>query len=166
MKKSNTSKRLKEIMNSRNLKQIDILKMCEPYCVKYEVKMNKSDLSQYVSGKNEPNQDKLVVLSKALGVSESWLMGFDDSYPSIVSSSHDLAVTLDQREYNLICEFRKLPIDAQDDIIFFTNSLRKRLTSYFSMVKDFHEVNAAHEIPGASAADKKHDDDIMDDDNF
>ena len=39
--------------------------------------MNKSDISQYVSGKVEPSQDKLVVLGMALDVTESWLMGFD-----------------------------------------------------------------------------------------
>ena len=43
----------------------------------YDVKMNKSDISQYVSGKVAPSQDKLVVLGMALNVSESWLMGMD-----------------------------------------------------------------------------------------
>jgi len=41
--------------------------------------MNKSDISQYVSGKVEPNQRKLFVLGKALNVSEAWLMGYDVS---------------------------------------------------------------------------------------
>lgn len=77
MKKYTTSERLKEIMDSRNLRQVDILSLVLPYCKEYGVKMNKSDLSQYVSGKVEPNQDKLVVLGMALGVNETWLMGFD-----------------------------------------------------------------------------------------
>lgn len=77
MKKKNTSIRLKEIMNDRNLKQVDILEMTKPYCIKYDVKMNKSDISQYVSGKVEPNQEKLFILAKALNVNEAWLMGFD-----------------------------------------------------------------------------------------
>ena len=77
MKKENTSIRLKQIMDNRNLKQVDILDMTKPYCVKYDVKMNKSDISQYVSGKVEPNQEKLFILAKALGVNEAWLMGFD-----------------------------------------------------------------------------------------
>ena len=41
--------------------------------------MNKSDISQYVSGKVEPSQEKLVILGMALNVSEAWLMGFDVS---------------------------------------------------------------------------------------
>lgn len=74
-----TSDRLKQIMKERNLRQIDILNLCLPICAKNNVKMNKSDISQYVSGKVEPSQEKLVVLGMALNVTESWLMGFDVS---------------------------------------------------------------------------------------
>ena len=75
--RENTAARLKQIMEERKLKQVDILNLSIPYCKKYDVKMNKSDISQYVSGKNEPGQEKLVVLGMALGVSEAWLMGLD-----------------------------------------------------------------------------------------
>lgn len=37
----------------------------------------KNDLSQYVSGKVEPRQEKLTILGLALNVSETWLMGYD-----------------------------------------------------------------------------------------
>lgn len=77
MKVCNTSVRLKSIMQERNLKQVDILRMSEPYCRKYNVRLNKNDLSQYVSGKVEPGQSKLFILGKTLNVSEAWLMGFD-----------------------------------------------------------------------------------------
>ena len=77
MKKVTTSDRLKSIMNSRNLKQVDILNLAKPFCEKYGVRLGKNDLSQYVHGKAEPRQEKLTVLGMALGVSEAWLMGFD-----------------------------------------------------------------------------------------
>lgn len=77
MEKENTSIRLKKIMAERNLKQVDILDKAKPYCEKYGVKLGKNDLSQYVTGKVEPGQKKLSVLSEALGVSEVWLMGYD-----------------------------------------------------------------------------------------
>lgn len=77
MKKENTASRLNKIMAERNLRQVDILERVKPFCIKYDIKMNKSDLSQYVSGKVEPSQEKLVVLGMALNVSEAWLMGFD-----------------------------------------------------------------------------------------
>ncbi len=75
--KENTSIRLKRIMEERNLKQVDIINKCEPYCKKYNVKLTKNYLSQYVSGKVEPKQNTLFILGKALNVSEPWLMGFD-----------------------------------------------------------------------------------------
>ena len=77
--KVTTSDRLKSLMEERRLKQVDILNLSLPYCKKYNIKMNKSDISQYVSGKVEPSQEKLVVLGMALNVSEAWLMGFDVS---------------------------------------------------------------------------------------
>ena len=90
MKISNISARLKKIMTDNNMRQVDILKRVEPYCQIYNIKMNKSDLSQYVSGKVEPSQDKLVILSMALNVSEAWLMGYDvpQSRGTIISAPH------------------------------------------------------------------------------
>ena len=75
--KARTADRLSEIMRERNLKQVDILNLAKPYCEKYKVKLAKSDLSQYVSGKVEPGQTKIFVLAHALNVNEAWLMGAD-----------------------------------------------------------------------------------------
>lgn len=73
----NTSVRLKQIMQERNLRQVDLLEMVKPFCEKYNVKINKSDLSQYVSGKVKPGQEKLSMLGMALNINETWLMGYD-----------------------------------------------------------------------------------------
>lgn len=80
MDRVSTADRLRQIMEERNLRQVDILNLVLPICARYDVKMNKSDISQYVSGKVEPSQEKLVVLGMALNVTESWLMGFDVSW--------------------------------------------------------------------------------------
>ncbi|MBR3368918.1 MAG: transcriptional regulator [Ruminococcus sp.] len=77
MKKYTTAERLRQVMSQRGLKQIDILLLAEPYCIKYNVKLNKNDLSQYVNGKVEPKQHKLSILGLALNVNEAWLMGYD-----------------------------------------------------------------------------------------
>lgn len=77
MKKSTTAQRLKELMAENNFRQVDIINMCKPYCDKYGIKMGRSDISQYLSGKSQPMQEKLIVLSLALNVSEAWLMGYD-----------------------------------------------------------------------------------------
>lgn len=85
MKKFKTSDRLKQLMKEQKLKQVDILNLCKPYCEKYNVKLAKNDLSQYVSGKVQPGSDKLSILGMALGVSETWLMGYD--VPRVNSSA-------------------------------------------------------------------------------
>lgn len=75
MKKSNTSERLKYLMNVKNLKQSDIIEMVNSMG-EY---ISKSALSQYVNGQSTPDQRKLTILSKALDVSEVWLMGYGDT---------------------------------------------------------------------------------------
>lgn len=77
MKICSTSDRLKQIMEARNLRQIDILNLCKPFCEKYGVKLGRNDLSQYINNNVEPKQDKLTVLAKGLNVDEVWLMGYN-----------------------------------------------------------------------------------------
>lgn len=77
MKTSSTALRLNEFMQKNGLKQIDIINRAKPFCCEYGVKLSKSDLSQYVSGKVEPGQNKLYILARALNVSEAWLMGYE-----------------------------------------------------------------------------------------
>lgn len=77
MKSSNTASRLKEIMETKGLRQVDILTAAKPFCEKCGIKLGRNDLSQYVSGKVEPGSDKLTILGLALDVSETWLMGYD-----------------------------------------------------------------------------------------
>ena len=68
MKTSNTSKRLKELMSLKNLRQVDIAE---------KTGLGKSAISQYVSGKITPKQDKVYILADGLNVSPAWLMGYD-----------------------------------------------------------------------------------------
>lgn len=77
MRNSTTAERLKYILNTRNLKQSDILRLAEPFVRLYGVPLNKNDLSQYVSGKVKPGQYKITILAKTLNVAEAWLMGYD-----------------------------------------------------------------------------------------
>lgn len=143
--KESTSVRLKMLMQEQNLKQVDIIKKCEPYCNKYNVKLTKNYLSQYVSGKVEPGQHTLTVLSLALNVNEAWLMGFDvprerNSMPqsnespilkAIYNSDYknsDIANTFinkkiidnidfEKIDFDLLAEFKKLNIDGKKEAI-------------------------------------------------
>lgn len=76
MCKVTTAERLKEWMEKTGSRQVDILERAKPFCKKYGVKLTKSALSQYISGKSEPHQDKLFILGCALNVDEAWLMGY------------------------------------------------------------------------------------------
>nr|WP_288978073.1 S24 family peptidase [uncultured Blautia sp.] len=103
MKKENTSIRLKQLMEEKKLRQVDILEKAKPFCEMYGVKIGRNDLSQYVSGKVEPGQKKLTVLGRALDVNEVWLMGYDvpmERNDNIHSASH-LYNKLAQQEIDL-----------------------------------------------------------------
>ena len=76
-KTATTAERLRYILEKENIKQADILERCLPYLEQFKIKMNRSDISQYISGKATPKQNKLYILARALNVSEAWLMGYD-----------------------------------------------------------------------------------------
>lgn len=75
--RESTSQRLQQIMAERNLKQIDILNLSKKFQEELGITMSKSSLSEYVSGSSTPDQYKLTLLGKTLGVSEAWLMGYN-----------------------------------------------------------------------------------------
>ena len=60
--------RLREAMNMRNKKQVDLER---------ETGINRSAISRYLSGEYEPKNKPIYELAKALDVSEQWLMGYD-----------------------------------------------------------------------------------------
>ena len=110
MKVSNTSQRLKEIMNKKGLKQIDILHKIKPLCEKYNIKMGSNDLSQYVTGKVEPSQKKLSVLAEVLDTNEVWLMGYD------VPSTRDVKISNKDRYLTMPVDIDELNIKKGDKI--------------------------------------------------
>lgn len=94
----NTSKRLREIMSEKGLRQVDVIELCKPYCKKFNAKLQKNDLSQYINGKVIPSQYKLTILGLALGVNEAWLMGMDVEKYRKTSSVSTIEVTKDEEE--------------------------------------------------------------------
>lgn len=77
MRISDTPSRLKEIMKLEDLRQVDIIEKAKLFSKELGVNLSRSDLSQYVTGRNLPSQDKLYLLAKTLDVTEPWLMGYD-----------------------------------------------------------------------------------------
>lgn len=129
MKKESTADRLHKIMQERSLRQIDILERANPYCEEYGVKLGRSDLSQYVSGKVEPGQEKLTILALALNVSEAWLMGFDvsEKRASGNAESVDLwsRVSADPKLVSALEKYLSLPQDKKDVLLTLVDMLSK-----------------------------------------
>lgn len=122
--KETTGKRLRKIMEIKDLRQVDILQMCQPYCEKYNIKLAKNDLSQYINDKVQPGQDKLSILGMALKVSEAWLMGFDvpmepvslGSGLSTAPSSPVVPVQLRSDESELLSKYNRLNDDGKREV--------------------------------------------------
>lgn len=64
------AERLREAMEKAGKKQADLVR---------ETGLDRGSISSYLSGKYEPKQKAIFKLSKALNVSEGWLLGFDIS---------------------------------------------------------------------------------------
>lgn len=71
MEKSVFAQRLKETMLKKNIKQVDLVRLAQ----ENGIKLGKSHISQYVSGKTVPRKEILSFLSDALGTTDKWLLG-------------------------------------------------------------------------------------------
>lgn len=109
------AKRLRKIMKERNLKQVDILKLVKPYCETYNTKMNKSDISQYLSQKNKPSFEKVYILSKALNVPLLWLSGYGDEEITPEKEKKELGIGLSNLLY--LIDGNKEKLNAAYDML-------------------------------------------------
>lgn len=89
------SKRLKESMNNSNLKQVDLVQLAAAQ----NIKLGKSHISQYVSGKTFPRPDIIHFLAQALNVDENWLSGQDN-----ISEKN---ININNMGGNIVREFKK-----------------------------------------------------------
>ena len=115
-----TAERLRQIMQARGLRQVDILRMVEPYCADSGLKMSKSDISQFLSGKVQPGQWKLSLLGKALHVNPAWLMGesVEMEEPLLVSVTFPSEpLKLSTEEEILVVAYRNAPVMIQEAVM-------------------------------------------------
>ena len=132
-RKSNTAERLKEIMEQRGLKQIDIVNAAQPFCEKYGVKLGRNDISQYVAGKVAPNQQKLTILALALNVPEVWLMGYGEPIKvkgidniigkMVASTEYTNSIPPDKRTAEILKEVGKLTDDGKVRVLQYIHDL-------------------------------------------
>jgi len=77
MRKITTGQRIKEVMATQKLRQVDILNKTVEYEEIVGTKISKSHLSNYIADRSKPDASKLKLLAMTLGVSEPWLMGYE-----------------------------------------------------------------------------------------
>ncbi len=129
-KKATTADRLAELMDEMNILQADIIRMAAPICAKYNMKLSRSDLSQYISGKTEPGQAKLTIIAEALGVSEAWLMGFDvQKHPSGISLAEPSSVNNSKTVYQTDQNNQQLVADSVPPDSYYAMSLFSQLSA-------------------------------------
>lgn len=162
LKKAEIKDRIREAMELRGLTQSELSE---------KAKIDKGQLSSYLSGKYKPRQKNIEALAKELNVDEAWLMGFD--------------VTIERKD-NPITDFSK------NDPIINNKEFYDRLSRYFDILNKLSDANAkkalnyaenllsnqqmeeelmpiaAHDRTDIKPTDemKKHDDDIMNDEDF
>lgn len=144
--KITTSLRLKQIMSERNLRQVDILNSSLPLQKELGIKMGKSALSQYVSGKSSPDQDKLVLLSKTLGVSEAWLMGYNVPM-SDDTPVQELKIPTSPLVQKITEKALKLTAPRKQKVLDFTeNQLREQSNKVISLEEDLFEYKVYEKL--------------------
>lgn len=82
MLKEKFAERLKIAMNKQGMKQVDLIQAAN----KQGIKLGKSHVSQYVSGKTIPRANILHFLANVLDVEESWLIGESSAESGLVQN--------------------------------------------------------------------------------
>lgn len=128
------AQRLKEAMGAKGLKQVDVIRLAEPIGREYNVRIGKSHMSQYLSGKSEPRKDILVVLAKTLEVDESWLAGeeTEDTVPENRSGSSCTASSERKKERTDVADSTRTVSDAGSSNIVYSEKMGDRFMRQFS----------------------------------
>lgn len=96
------SERIQERMKALNLKQTDLVT---------RTGISKGALSSYISGRYVPKQNNIYLISKALNVSEAWLMGADVPMSPNKNNKHGVTINVLGRVA------AGLPMEAIENII-------------------------------------------------
>lgn len=93
--------RLKLYMEKANMKQAELAE---------KTKINKSSISEYLSGNYEPKQRNIYKMAVALGIKPSQLMGIDSEEPA------PALLSLTQQEETLVKKYRQLDADGKERV--------------------------------------------------
>ncbi len=99
MTESIFAKRFREAMEERAMKQVDILRAAQ----EQNIKLGKSQISQYVSGKSIPRENVGQILAQILHVDINWLYGKDASdHTSAENNTGNETNPIIQTEHNSV----------------------------------------------------------------
>lgn len=117
-----------------------------------------NSVSDWENDKNKPDPDTIELLCGVLEISPNYLLsinedGFSPAEKLLIKKYRELdSHGTKMVDFALQEEWERSTSDKNDNIVV--------------MEPSTYEVNAAHALQGATPEEKKHDDDIMDDDNF
>ena len=92
--------RLKKALSDKNMKQTVLA---------YRLGVNRSYITNYINGRYSPKYEIIKKMSEILGVSESWLSGYDDDK----TKSSPEEPKLSEGEMMLVDMFRAIPEEQQ-----------------------------------------------------
>ena len=100
--------RIKTALSIRGMKQSDLCRL---------TKIPKSALSQYISGAYDPKQDRIYLISRALNVSEAWLMGLDVPMERTKENNSHAEQKLTEGEEMWLELYHKLSSETREQLI-------------------------------------------------
>ena len=103
-RQENCSQRISKGLEIRKMTQAELRRLTG---------IPKSSMSLYLSGAYEPKQDRIYLISKALNVSEAWLMGYDVPMSRNTPSKPELT----ESEEKMLNLFRQLTEENQKVIV-------------------------------------------------
>lgn len=170
MSKVEIKDRIKEALKIREITQTELAT---------KANIDKGQLSSYISGKYKPRQNNIDALAIALNVNEAWLMGFDvpiERVQQLTDGDIGNAFSYDSLEVE-IDSMKSLSPNEKNHLkayIQLWEVNRKKVDDYTKQLLSIQQMEndvalaAAHERTDIEVTEdmRKHDDDIMDDDNF
>ena len=90
------AERLKKAMEQKNMKQIDLVKKA----AEQGVKLGKSHVSQYLSGKTTPRSEILNFLATTLGVETEWLKGTDVAVDTLKKETNEAGIQMENMKFD------------------------------------------------------------------
>lgn len=175
---------MKESFAIRLKKALEFRKMTQAELAE-KTGITKGAISQYLKGEYEPKLLNISLIADALYINKAWLEGKSDTIERYYrlqegGGRFPKNTVLLLRQFNRLNDLGKSEaIKRVEELAYINkyideerNRMHEKEEAYYKLLESkakypgFLELNAAHEIKGASDEDKQHDEDIMDDENF